>query len=50
MTLISEKRETKTFELKDKKLERKHEIQISKEIDTEILDYIKFEKKKYDRL
>lgn len=36
----------KTFELKDRKLELKHELQINKEIDVEILDYIKFEQKK----
>lgn len=46
----SEAKEEKTFRLRDRTTELKHELEISKSIRDEILDYIQFEKKKNARL
>ena len=42
----SEDSELKTFELRDKKIELKHEVEISLDLDQQIIDYLKFEKDK----
>lgn len=45
----SEDSELKTFELKDRKRELKHELEIDADVDTEIADYLKFEKEKFKK-
>ena len=46
----SEQAEMKTFDLKDRQTELKHELEISKDVDKDLHAYIKFEKKKNDKL
>lgn len=36
----------RTFDLKDRKRELKHDLEVNEDLDTEVADYLKFEKEK----
>ena len=46
MIKLSEDSEMRTFDLKDRKRELKHDLEVNEDLDTEVADYLKFEKEK----
>lgn len=46
MIKLSEDTEMKTFDLRDRKRELKHDLEVNDDLDTEVANYLKFEKEK----